>query len=111
MLIIVELSMEAFADPVSMTTVSALAAEHELILIGAHRAAIGDALPALRRALPRHEVVALLVDGGGAHHERAIVKELLDEGRVPVLLTTDDPTAASVAWLGADARLALPALA
>lgn len=108
MLIIVELSEDAFSDPPSLARLAAIAAEYELLLICPQHATGGDALPTLRRALPRHQVIALLVDDDVALYERELVHELLEGGRVPLLVTRRDPPVEAASWVEADARLALP---
>jgi hypothetical protein len=110
MLIVIELSLEALQHPPSLLTLAETAAQHEVVLVcPAHAAADGAAF-ALRRALPRHELVAILVDEAVAHHERRLVEELLNDGAVPLLLVFQEPAPAAVtAWLLAEARLSLPA--
>jgi hypothetical protein len=110
MLAIVHLSGAALTDRGSLATLAAVAAEHELVLVYA-TAVTSQVLPALRAALPRRQIVGLLVSGEVTAHERRLVTELLDEGAVPLILTTDDPTTARLAnwaWLAADASYVLP---
>jgi hypothetical protein len=107
MIAIVRLSDEALTDPRSMSTLAAVAAVHELVLISATTLA-GHALPRLRAALPRRRIIGLVVAGEAVAHERQLVTELLDEGAVPLILTTDDPALADWAWVGADASYVLP---
>jgi hypothetical protein len=106
-LIIIELSAAAIADPISLRTLETMAAVEELVFVCPHDAVAGTVVPALRRALPRCQIVALLVDDGVSPCERELVKDLLEEGRVPLILTTQDPSA-ELAWLDADVRIALP---
>jgi hypothetical protein len=107
---VIELFWEAFADPPSMTTLASLAAEHELVLVCTPGATADDAMRRLRRTLGRHQMVALQVDDGVAHHERELVMELLDEGKVPSILTPNAPAAQPTDWhwLDVGATFALP---
>src|SRR5689334_10770981 len=112
MLTLVHLLPAALADPASTTALSSLAATDELVLVCAGCSPIDGVMPALRRVLPRQHVVALLVDGEVQLHERRLIEELLDEGSVPLVFTTDEPddtTLLNWAWLCADGSVALPA--
>src|SRR4051794_32647181 len=110
MLVVVEWSTEALRHPPSVATLAENLAEHEVVLVCSHRATDGDGFAELRAALQGHRMVALVVDREVPSHERALVEELLNEGKVPVLLTLGDPGSAELTgWLGAETRLALPA--
>jgi hypothetical protein len=109
-LAIVRLSDEALTDPRSISTLAEVAAVHELVLVCTAQLA-GYVLAVLRTALPRRRIVGLLVSGEIVAHERQLVTELLDEGTVPLILTSDDPAVtrlADWAWLGADTSYVLP---
>jgi hypothetical protein len=110
MLTMVRLSGRALRDSRSMAALASFGARHELVLVGAQHLTGEGVLPALRRALPRHRLIALMVDGEVVAHERKLVEELLAEGSVPVILTPDDPAAEPTnwIWLGADATVSLP---
>jgi hypothetical protein len=104
-LIVVELSPQDFADRRAMTGLAAMAGTHELVLISSYGATAAGAVPALRRALPGRQVVALVVDGDVAPHERDLVLEVLEEGRLPLILTVGRPYARSLDWLDPDSVL------
>jgi non-specific serine/threonine protein kinase len=109
---LVYLLPEALADPPSMAEVAVLAANDELVLVCVQYEPGRGFIPALRAAVGRQPVVALLIDGEVRIHERRLIGELLDEGKVPLILTVDDPVAARLAnwmWLDADDILVLPA--
>jgi hypothetical protein len=109
-LAIVHLSNEALTDRRSMSTLAAVAAVHEMVLVCAADLA-GRVLPVLRATLPRHRVIGLVVSGEVVAHERQLVIDLLDEGTVPLILTDDDPAVTRLAdwdWLGADTSYVLP---
>jgi hypothetical protein len=109
-LAIVHLTDGALTGPRSTSTPAAVAAVHELVLICPTRLA-GRVLPVLRAALPRRRIIGSVVSGEVVAHERELVTDLLDEGTVPLILTSDDPEVAGPAdwaWLGADASYVLP---
>jgi hypothetical protein len=110
MLIVIELSLDALQHSPSLRTLAETAAQHEIVLVcPAHAAADGAAF-VLRRALPRHELVAILVDDQLADHERRLVEDLLNDGAVPLLLVTRESAPTTVTgWLKPEARLSLPA--
>jgi hypothetical protein len=105
-LIIVGLSAEAVADPPTLARLENLARTHELVLTCTHRAVGAGVLPVLRRALPGRQIVALFVDDPVAPYERELVLEILEEGRLPLIFTTQE-TSGWVDWLDADANIAL----
>lgn len=114
MVAIVHLSPEALNDPPSVATLSALAAEEELVLVCADCVVVEGLLPKLRAALPRRQVVALLVYAEIQPHERGVIEELLEEGKVPLVLAFDCPSADRLTqwlWLEPDHSVALPAQA
>jgi hypothetical protein len=82
-----------------------MAAQHELVLVCDHDAA-PSFVGAVRALLPRHRVVALLVDAALLRHERDLLDEILNEGSLPVVLTAGQPSAVQVSqWLHADTCL------
>jgi hypothetical protein len=82
-----------------------LAAGDELVLVGTHHMLPQNRLPALRRALEPRQMVVLLVDDHVPSTERALVEDLLNDGIIPVILTScDPPPPALTGWLSADSR-------
>jgi hypothetical protein len=107
MLAVLTVSPGSLSHPPSSQTLRTMAADHELVLVCGY-----DALPgflgAVRALLPRHRLVALLVDGEPLRHERDLIEEILSVGHVPVVLTTGQPGAAHLSeWLNADTDLVL----
>jgi hypothetical protein len=79
-----------------------MAAEHELILVCDHDVAPG-LVRTVRALLPRHRVVALLVDATLLRHERELLDAILNDGHLPVVLTAGEPSAAQLShWLNTD---------
>jgi hypothetical protein len=111
---IVHLSPDALSDPTSIATLASLAAEEELVLVCVECMVVEGLLRRIRDALPRRQIVALLVYSDIQPHERGLIEELLEEGKVPLVLTFDDPTADRLTrwlWLEPDHSVALPAQA
>lgn len=109
---LVHLSAEALADPSSLTALTALVRRHEVVMVCAKCGSAMGVVTALRRAIPRRRVVALLVSGEVAIQERRLIEELLAEGTVPLILTTEDPAAARLVnwvWLEAGGIYVFPA--
>jgi hypothetical protein len=115
MLVVIQLSKQALEHPPSLEALARFAIEHELAVVcnqGVELAVIGM----LRRTLPRHRVVALLGDQQLLHQEVGLIKELLNEGRLPVLMAFDDSDGEQLqscleelaGWLDADLSLTLP---
>ena len=102
MIAVLTVSPQSLADLSASRVLRKMAAEHELVLLGGHDAA-PRVLRTVRALLPRHRVVALLLDGVPSHHERNLIDELLDIGYLPVVLTTGEPDADEFSrWLKAD---------
>jgi uncharacterized protein (DUF58 family) len=109
MVAVLTLSPESLAHPPSSRALARMAANHELILVCDHGQA-PELVGAVRTLLPRHRVVALLIDGTLLNHERELLEELLNVGHLPVVCVVGDPgTARLTEWLGADAALVLRA--
>jgi hypothetical protein len=109
---IVHLTREALVHPPSIAALVAMAAEHQLVLVCAQCAADVRLVRALRHALPDQHVVAVVVEGEVPVQERLLIRQILDEGALPLILTAADPAAAQLAnwmWLDADGTVALPA--
>ena len=105
MLAVLAVSQDSLAHPASSRALRTMAAEHELVLVCDYDAAPG-LVGAVRALLPRHRVVALLVDAALLRHERDLLDQILNEGSLPVVLTTGQPTAVQVShWLHADTCL------
>jgi hypothetical protein len=109
MLAVLAVSPQSLAHQPSSHTLARMAADHELVLVCDY-----DTAPRLVRAvrllLPRHRVVALLVDRGWLCHEHDLLEQILNDGHLPVVLTTGEPTAVQLsAWLSADTDVALTA--
>lgn len=108
MLVVVTISPQSLAYPPSSRKLTNMAAHHELVLVGAHDVA-PNLVCAVRALLPRHRVVALLVDRVLTGHEHDLLQEVVNDGHLPMILTTGEPTAVQLsAWLDADSDLALP---
>jgi len=91
-----------------------MAAEHELVLVCARILVQEGLVSRLRALLPRHQIVAMLMEPVLQHFERLLIEELLDEGKIPLILLADEAAAARLAdwdWLEPDRCLALPARA
>jgi hypothetical protein len=95
MVAVLSLSPESLADPSLAQALIELAADEEHVQICAHETAPAI-LGAVRNLLPRHRVVALLVDGSLLSHERDLLEELLDVGHLPVVCVVGDPATAGV---------------
>jgi hypothetical protein len=101
MLAVLTVSPQSLMDP-SSRTLTRMAAAHELVLVCDY-----DAAPTLvrtvRTLLPRHRLVAILVDRDLLRHEHDLVEMILNDGNLPVVLTTGTPTAIQLSkWLNAD---------
>ena len=108
MLAVVRLCAHALDHPPSMKALAGMAAKHELVLVCGHETA-AHLVGALRLTLGQHRVVALLVDGDLMDHERNLLRELLNDGTIPVILTIRDPAAVQLTgWLDPDSDVALP---
>jgi hypothetical protein len=109
MVAVLSLSPESLAHPPSSEALAQMAASQELVLVCDHEKAPA-LVSAVRTLLPRHRVVALLIDGTLLSHEREVLDDLLNVGHLPVVCVAGDPgTARLTEWLGADAALVLSA--
>jgi hypothetical protein len=109
---LVHLSAEALADPPSLTALTSLVRRHQVVMVCAQCGSAMSVIAALRRAIPRKRVVALLVSGEIAIQERRLIIEMLGEGIIPLVLTTEEPAAARLVnwvWLQASGIFVLPA--
>jgi hypothetical protein len=109
MLAVLTVSPQSLVHPPSSRTLARMAADHELVLVCDY-----DTAPrlvcAVRLLLPRHRVIALLVDRGLLYHEHDLLEQILNDGDLPVVLTTGEPTAVQLtAWLNADTDVVLTA--
>jgi hypothetical protein len=112
MLALVNLTPNALTDPASLAALESMAAEHEIVLSYTDTSGAGRLLPQLRGALPHRQLVALLVNGPPVTHERQLVEDLLDEGRIPLVIAVGDEVDTAPgdwSWLAADCVVALPA--
>src|SRR5256885_13034369 len=101
MVAVLALSPESLAHPPSSRALAQMAANHELVLVCDHEKAPA-LVGAVRTLLPRHRVVALLIDGTLLSHERDLLEELLNVGHLPVVCVVGDPgTARWPEWLRA----------
>jgi GNAT superfamily N-acetyltransferase len=98
---VVPLHWEMFNSKVGLTDLAATAAVHELVLVGVHHILNDGRLALLRLALAPRRLVVLLVDDHLAAVERAVADEILNEGTIPVVLTTTGglPRLALTGWL------------
>lgn len=97
---IVRIETETFAPLAGLAGLVAMAGGHETVLVGAHHTMTDGQLPALREALTPHRLVALLVDDHVPDCERTVIENLLDNGDVPVILSSCDPPPAELtSWL------------
>jgi hypothetical protein len=111
MLALVHLNAEALADPPSMALLTAMARRHRLVVVCAQCGPAMGVLRALREIIPLHRLVAILVSGEVAVQERRLIHELLDEGQVPLVLSTARPPQARLVnweWLRPAVILVLP---
>jgi acetylglutamate kinase len=111
MVTLIHLSCDALGNAATVTILSTLAAEHQLVLVCAECTPQKPVLHRLRYALPGRRLVAVLVTGEVARLDRQLIKQLLDEGVTPVIMTVDDVVSARLvnwSWLGADRMIALP---
>jgi hypothetical protein len=101
--IVVRLRQGTLTESASGADLYSMAAEHEVVLVGSLCLMPDGRLSPLRRALAPRRMVALLVDDHVPATERALILELLNDGIIPVLLTTyDPPQAALMSWLDAE---------
>jgi hypothetical protein len=109
MLVIVQWSLEALHHRPSLRILATTAAQHEVVVVCSHHAAGGGVVSGLREALPRCQIVALLADGDVPGHERELIDDLINDGKLPLIFTTGDPARPGLTdWLKADARIELP---
>jgi hypothetical protein len=110
MLILVDFLADAVIDPPRL---AALAAEHELVLSCAQRVMTTGAIRQFRTVLPRHQIVALLVEDAMSRHERELIAEMLEDGKLPIIVRMRATTGAAPSldwlWLGADMHLVVSA--
>ena len=77
-----------------ISALASLATRHELVIVCGTRdstPATGDGPPlvaGLRLHLPRQQIIAVVVGPDPHPHEAALVAELLNDGALPVVLTT-----------------------
>ncbi len=106
MLILVDFPADAVIDPCRLAT---LVAEHELVLLCAQEVMATGAIRQLRTLLPRHQIVTLLIEDEVSRHERELVLEMLQDGKLPVIIRThasaDRAPSLDWLWLGADMHL------
>jgi hypothetical protein len=109
-LAIVFLDPITYADPISLTALARLGARDELVLVCDHRMVDNGLLAVLRRALQRYQLITLIVDGEASRQERRLVLQILNEGAIPVICTTNTSTGSMTnwLWLGADTTVSLP---
>jgi len=110
MLAVLAVSLQSLARPPSSHTLPGMTADHELVLGCACDTAAPRLVCAVRLLLPRHRVVALLVDPGLLCHDHDLLAQILNDGHRPVVLATGQPTAVQLsAWLCADTDVVLTA--
>ena len=106
MLILVDFPADAIIDPPRLAT---LAAEHELVLFCAHEVMTTGAIRQLRTVLPRHQIVAVLIEDEVSPHERELIVEMVEDGKLPMIISTQaatgPPPSLDWLWLGADMHL------
>lgn len=114
MLAIVEMSSAtgSRSNQVALSALAELAARHEVVLICDHGAVINGLLPALRNALPRRQLLALIIDGHARYQECEVIKQALKDGRIPIIVTIDAAGDQPIdwQWIGADGTLRLAAV-
>jgi hypothetical protein len=108
MLVLVDFSADAAIDPPRLAT---LAAEHELVLFCAQGVMTTGAIRQLRAVLPRHQVVAVLAEDEVSRHEREPIVEMVEDGKLPMIIGTQVGTGAAPSldwlWLRADMHLVI----
>jgi hypothetical protein len=106
MLVLVDFPADAVIDPPRL---AALAAEHELVLFCAQGVMTTGAIRRLRTVLPRHRIVAVLVEDEVSRHERELILEMVEDGKLPMIVSARAATGAGPSldwlWLGADMHL------
>src|SRR3954464_8156420 len=111
MLALVHLNADALADPPSMALLTVLARRPRLGVVVAQCGPAMDVVRALHDIIPRRRVVAIPVSGEVAIQERRLIRELLDEGQTPLILSTARPPQARLVnwvWLRPSVILVLP---
>lgn len=94
-------SPQSLANSPSSHTLPGMAADHEFVLVCAYDTAALRLVCAVRLLLPRHRVVALLVDPGLLCHDHDLLAQILTDGHRPVVLTTGEPTAVQLSGVAA----------
>lgn len=108
MLAVLTISPQSLTHPPSSRTLTRMAARHELVLVCDHGAA-PTLIRTVRTLLPRQRLVAILVDRDLLRHEHDLLEAILNDGHLPVVLTTGTPTAIQLSrWLNADTDLTFP---
>ena len=109
MLAVLTISTQSLAQPPSSPTLTTMAADHELVLVCDYDTA-PSLIRAIRTLLPRHRLVALLIDPDLLRHEHDLLEEILNDGHLPVILTTGEPSVVQLSqWLNAQTDLVLTA--
>jgi hypothetical protein len=107
MLAVLTISPQSLTHPPSSRTLTKMAADHELVLVCDYGAAPG-LVRTVRTLLPRHRLVAILVDRDLLRHEHDLLETILNDGHLPMVLTTGAPTAMQLSkWLNADTDLTI----
>ena len=108
MLVVAHFSVDALAYPDWLV---ALAAEHELVLLCREDVISSGAIGHLRTLLPRHQIIVLLVEREVSLSERQLLEEILNDGRLPVIISahgaTDPARSSDWRWLRADMHVVL----
>jgi hypothetical protein len=99
-IVIVQLRHATFTDSTAQASLAVMSATDELVLVGSHHVMPEGRVSRLRRAIAPRHLVALLVDDHIPAIERALIEDLLNDGAIPVILTScDPPPAALTSWL------------
>jgi hypothetical protein len=102
-------SSESLTHPPSLQKLRRMAADHELVLVCGQDSA-ATLVGVVRTLLPRHRVVAMLIDSELFPHERDLLDEILNDGHLPVICTVGDPNSLGLKqWMDADAAFELAA--
>jgi hypothetical protein len=108
MLAVLIISPQSLTHPPSSRILTKMAADHELVLVCDHDAA-STLIRTVRTLLPRHRLVAILVDRDLLRHEHDLLEAILNDGHLPIVLTTGTPTVTQLSkWLNADTDLTIP---
>ncbi|HEV7900197.1 MAG TPA: hypothetical protein VGP31_20385 [Planosporangium sp.] len=102
-----KVTLDSLVHPSLLATLRVAAAEHELVLVCQHHAVADGLTTRLRKALPRHEIVAISVTSMSPD-ERELIEQVLVAGSIPLIVIESDRMAVRLtSWLDAEITVAL----